>query len=134
MCVSVLEAAGGVKVPQKVAEGGKQTMKTTLRRVRTRFPAQVGDIAAIAVVGTEGEEFGLETGKYRLGIVKKVREHGRVDWIDNGKEWRNDDGLALILTPHQVKYEEFLAVLKNESPFRKWTLDEIYEFISPFRK
>lgn len=117
---------------------GSDLMKTKIGLPKTK----VGDVAAFRVLREfrknqkgEFEYMEIQEEIYHLGIVSTVDRKGKAISILVGEDYFPDQGGFNYTVPKDwLDYENFLKALNSQKRYKKWTLDEVRAFISPFLK
>lgn len=102
--------------------------------------ARVGDIAAFRIVrefraGPEGKTELVDVTEeiYYLGVVDFVDKKGKALSIRVGEDFCPDQGGFNYFVPQEnLDYDGVLKALDSQERYKKWTLEEIRAFLSPF--
>lgn len=115
-----------------------------MKTKRARLPkTKVGDVAAFRVLreyrkNSEGKLELTDVSKeeiYYLGVVSTVSVKGKALSIRFKDDFYSDQGgFNYFVAKEDLDYENFLKALNSQEKYKKWTLDEVRAFISPFLK
>lgn len=102
--------------------------------------AMVGDIAAFRIVrefraglGGKTELVDVTEQIYYLGIVDSVDKKGKALSIKVRENFYPDPGgFNYVMPKESLDYEGVLKALGSQERYKKWTLEEIRAFLSPF--
>ena len=102
--------------------------------------ARIGDIAAFRIVrefraGPEGKTELVDVTEeiYYLGVVDFVDKKGKALSIRVGEDFCPDQGGFNYFVPQEnLDYDGVLKALDSQERYKKWTLEEIRAFLSPF--
>lgn len=102
--------------------------------------ARVGDIAAFRIVrefraglGGKTELVDVTEEIYYLGVVDSVDKKGKALSIRVGEDFCPDQGGFNYFVPQEnLDYDGVLKALDSQERYKKWTLEEIRAFLSPF--
>jgi len=109
---------------------------------RNMMKTKIGDIAAFRILrefrkNEEGipELINISQAIYYLGIVNYVDKKGKALSIKVGQDYYSDQGGFNYFVPKEnLDYHKVIKALEKEKRYKKWTLDEIRAFLSPFLK
>jgi len=107
---------------------------------RTGAKSRVGDVAAFRIVrefkaSPEGKTELVDVTKqiYYLGVVDSVSKKGKALSIRAGEDFYPDQGGFNYFVPREnLDYDGVLKALDSQERYKKWTLEEIRAFLSPF--
>ncbi|HON29378.1 MAG TPA: hypothetical protein PLA64_13845 [Mesotoga infera] len=102
--------------------------------------ARIGDIAAFRIVrefraGPEGKTELVDVTEeiYYLGVVDFVDKKGKALSIRVGEDFCPDQGGFNYFVPQEnLDYDGVLKALDSQERYKKWMLEEIRAFLSPF--
>ena len=102
--------------------------------------ARVGDVAAFRIVrefkeSSEGKTELVDVTEeiYYLGVVDSVDKKGKALSIRAGEDFYPDQGGFNYFVPREnLDYDGVLKALDSQERYKKWTLEEIRAFLSPF--
>jgi hypothetical protein len=102
--------------------------------------ARVGDIAAFRIVrefraglGGKTELVDVTEQIYYLGIVDSVDKKGKALSIKAGEDFYPDQGgFNYVMPKESFDYGGVLKALDSQERYKKWVLEEIRAFLSPF--
>ena len=106
---------------------------------RTGAKSRVGDVAAFRIVrefkaSPEGKTELVDVTKqiYYLGVVDSAKK-GKALSIRAGEDFYPDQGGFNYFVPREnLDYDGVLKALDSQERYKKWTLEEIRAFLSPF--
>jgi len=113
-----------------------ETKRTSVAWTKSR----VGDIAAFRIVrefraGPEGKTELVDVTEeiYYLGVVDFVDKKGKALSIRVGEDFCPDQGGFNYFVPQEnLDYDGVLKALDSQERYKKWMLEEIRAFLSPF--